>query len=81
MIGGNDGTRKNNDMYTIQVFDNRFSDLSSMSQLEIQSSIIPQESSLVSILKSQVQELEIRLKEEQEFNLCQICQLRDINSV
>lgn len=60
-------------MYTIQVFDNRFSDLSSMSQLEIQSSIIPQESSLVSILKSQVQELEIRLKEEQEFNLCQIC--------
>lgn len=73
MIGGNDGTRKNNDMYTIQVFDNRFSDLSSMSQLEIQSSIIPQESSLVSILKSQVQELEIRLKEEQEFNLCQIC--------
>ncbi|CAD8066764.1 unnamed protein product [Paramecium sonneborni] len=81
LIGGNDGTKKNNDMYSIQVFDHRFSDLSSISQLEIQSTIIPKENGLISILKNQVNELEQRLKEEQEFNLCQICQSKDINSV
>lgn len=35
VIGGNDGAKKNNDMYSIQVFDNRFSDLSSITESEI----------------------------------------------